>query len=132
MIATWKNEIGDIRHLAVEATLDDAAFDHGGETLSARSTTKALSGAVAYVANRYGRDAMQRACVDLVRHQASWRTSFGKLPISHQGTAPEPIAVIAALCRGILPLAGARNLKSALSFWASEDDPSVISTVLSC
>lgn len=115
--ADWKSGIGDLRAraAAVATSCADAR-------MSARAAARCLSGVVGLVVTRWSVDVMQRACADLVRCQASWDTSFGTLPRYKEGV-PEPIQLIAVVARGILPIAGIENMRAALSFWATEDDP---------
>lgn len=115
----WKTEISDLRNRAraVQAPSSDR--------LSARAAARCLSGVVNEVVRRHGQDEMQRACADLVRYDAAWSTMFGTLPRGVEGIVPPAIHLIAVVARGILPLAGAENMRAALSFWACEDDPAV-------
>lgn len=125
----WKNDIPDVRSLAT-AVATDLDNRVPGRLLSATDAAAAIAGAMAYVATHFGFDTMQRACVDLVRCRAAWETSFGVLPMDASGRTPEAIRLIAILCRGVLPLARPDNLKSALSFWAVENDFRVLAGVL--
>lgn len=115
----WKNEIPDVRSRATLVRASPLDRQRSA-ALNAHETARAISGAVAYVATRYGTDTMQRACVDIVRCHASWSTSFGTLPTDVTGRTPEVIEVISALCRGVLSLSGAENMRAALSFWACD------------
>jgi hypothetical protein len=119
----WKNDCPGLRDLARD--VDDRSPHGRDERLSARAAAQALFGAIGLAAARHGVDAMQRACADLVRCQASWATKFGTLPRDHAGRVPEAMSLIASMARGLLPLAGADRLRAALAFWATEDDPAV-------
>jgi hypothetical protein len=125
----WKNDIPDVRSLATSVSPGFIARVPIG-MLNANDTAAAIAGAMAYVATRFGFDAMQRSCVEIVRCKAAWSTSFGVMPIDETGRTPEAIALIAGLCRGLLPMAGASNMKAALSFWACESDFHVLASVL--
>ena len=117
---SWKKEIPGVRALAL------AVNEHGSDIpMSAGSAARCLFGAVRLVAARYGKEAMQLACVDLVRCDAAWLTRFGTLPRGMDGRVPEPIALIAGMARGVLAQAGSEATRAALAFWGSEDDPAV-------
>lgn len=121
----YNREISDLRELAVAVMRPEAA----PSGLSARIAARCLSGVVGLVALRWGTLAMQRACAELVRHDDAWASSFGKLPAGVDGRVTEPVEMIAVAARGILTLAGAQNMRAALSFWASESDPAVWTSV---
>ena len=118
--AYWKDDIADLKTHAT-AVLERT----GADRVSARAAAACLQGIVGLVARRWTLDVAQRTCAELVRYQPAWSTSFlGELP--HQnGYVNEQTQLIATVARSLLPLAGADNLRAALSFWASEDDPSV-------
>ena len=118
----WKTTIDDLRDRA-QSVMTAPAADIG--SMSARTAAACLSGIVGLVSRRWGVDVMQRTCADLARHQPAWATSLGRLPTGHDGLLTEPIQLIAVVARSLLPLAGADRLRSALAFWASEDDPAV-------
>lgn len=113
----WKNDIDDLRGqaAAVMAQSDD-------QSVSARQAAAILSGVCGLVARRTSVDEMQRTCAQLARMAP---LCFGRLPTDHTGRVTEAMALVAATARAILPLAGESNLKAALAFWASEDDPAV-------
>lgn len=116
----WKTDTADLRARA--CAVDESGCD---PSISARTAARCLSGVIRLVADRHSVDAMQRACADLVRCDAAWDTRFGTLPRGWDGQVPEAIELIAVVARGILPLAGSTNMRAALAFWATEDDPSV-------
>lgn len=118
----WKNDITDLMDRARSVT-DAPANDTS--TMSARTAAACLSGIVGLVSRRFGVDAMQRTCAELVRYQTAWSTSFGLLPIGHDGEVSESTQLVAVVARSLLPLAGAANLRDALAFWAIESDPAV-------
>jgi hypothetical protein len=116
----WKTDIADLRARA------QAVMTSSSETAtSARAAAQVLSGIVGLVVRRFGIDVMQRTCADLVRHDAAWRTKLGSLPAGMDGRISEATQLIAVVGRGLFPLAGADNVRAAMSFWASEDDPAV-------
>ena len=117
----WKTDSSDLRDRAREVS--DAGSDH--VTLSPRAAARCLSGVIGLVVTRFGLEEMQRSCAELVRCAAAWDTQFGTLPRGVDGLISEPISLIAVIARGILPLAGDRNMRAALSFWAIEADPAV-------
>lgn len=124
-VTHWKTEISDLRARAV------AVDDHSGEPsmLTARTAARCLFGVVHLVASRYGTDLMQRSCADLARATEAWTSRLAILPRAADGNVPEPIMLVAAVARGVLPIAGAENLRAALSFWACEDDATVMQRV---
>lgn len=113
----WKTDIGDLRVRA------QAVHGMATERISARTAARCIRGVIQLVANRFGVDAMQQACADLARNEAVW--SSKALPTARDGVVPEPLYLIAVVVQGILPLAGIENTRSALAFWASEDDTAV-------
>lgn len=124
--AYWKSEINDLRSRA-EAVMTSPTTV--GESMTARTAARVLHGIMSLVARRWSVDEMQRTCAVLVRHNDAWTTRFGLLP--HDGGAvSEPTQLIAVVCRGLVPLAGSDNLRSALSFWATESDPGVWSELV--
>lgn len=122
----YNPEISDLRELALAVMHPDAST-----SMSARTAARCLSGVIALVAREHGTVAMQRACAKLVRFSDAWRSSFGKLPVAFADpeAVDEAIEMIAVIARGILPVAGAANMRAALSFWASESDPAVWTSV---
>lgn len=137
MPMNWKSNAEDLRSRASRVTdplvaIQIAAKRASGEQdarISARAAAKVLAGIVSLVSRNHGIDVMQRACAILARHDATWISGFANLPIEN-GAVPEPVQLIAVVARGILPLAGADNVRAALSFWATEDDPGVWSSVV--
>lgn len=115
----WKDDITDLKSRA--AAVMSAT---GGERMSARAAAACLQGIVGLVARRWTLDAAQRTCAELARHDEAWETRFGRLPHCN-GFVSEQVQLIATVARSLLPLSGVDNLRSALSFWASEDDPAV-------
>ena len=120
MRSHWKTDIDDLRGQA-QAVL--VASSSSGP-MSARAAASCLSGIVGLVSRRWSVDVMQRVCADLARHVVH-DGRFGALPAGHDGVVSEPIQLIAVVSRSLLPLAGADNLRAALAFWASEDDPAI-------
>jgi hypothetical protein len=116
--AYWKDEINDLRARASVVTAGPAAL----ERLSARTCARCLMGVISLISRRWTTDMMQRTCAELVRFDAAWGSSFGRLPIDASGTPSEPMQLLAVVARSLLPLAGADNVRAALSFWATEDD----------
>lgn len=95
------------------------------QSLSPRSAARLLFGAIGLAAARHGIRSMQAACAELVGCTEAWATKFGTLPRGVDGCVSEPMALIAGMARGILPMAGADHLRAALAFWACEQDPAV-------
>lgn len=122
----WKNNAGDLRDRAHRVTTMAASSSY---PTSARQAAKVLLGIVRHVAATWSKDIMQRACAALARHEASWASvPLAKLPLEN-GAVPEPLKLIALVARGLLPMAGADNVRDALSFWAIEDDPATWTSV---
>lgn len=129
MSASWKTQIADLQSRALAVKQGTCA------PITARSAASCLYGIVSLLSARWGSDVVQRACADLARSEAAWVGGAGCLPLGalprgHDGVVPEPIAAIAACARGILPLAGADNVRAAVAFWASEDDRTVWQSVV--
>jgi hypothetical protein len=114
----WKDNVDDLRKKAVEVTAPSAA----SSSVSARQAAAILSGICALIARRWTVDEMQRTCAALARQEPF---AFGRLPAEPNGLVSEPMALLASVARAVLPLAGATNLRAALSFWATEEDPAV-------
>lgn len=122
----WKNKIDDLRDLASSVLVADDAK----ERLSARTTARCLLGIVSLISRRWTPDIMQHTCAALVRDELVWETSFGRVPLEPNGIPSEPTQLISVVARSLLPIAGPDNLRSALSFWATEDDPGVWTSVV--
>lgn len=119
--AHWKTAIDDLRHRAQSVTANDG----GKAVISARAAAACLSGIVSLVSRRFSVDVMQLTCAELVRCAPVWETSFGQIPTGHDGVIAEPVQLVSVVARSLLPLAGTDNVRAALAFWASEDDPAV-------
>lgn len=117
----WKHDIEDLRSRA-QAVM--TAVPESG-SMSARTAAAVLAGVASFISRKWTVELMQRTCADLVRYDDAWRTSFGILPAGVDGFVTEATQLVAVVARGLLPLAGAENLRAALAFWASEDDPAV-------
>lgn len=91
--------------------------------LSAREAARVLGGVMSWIARDSGVEAMHRVAGELAGHEETWTSSFGKLPLSEDGAPTSDVLLVAAVCRGLLELAGPSNLRDALSFWASERSP---------
>jgi hypothetical protein len=116
----WRADISDLREHAKRVQTPSLTQD-----LHAISVVQCLSGIIGLGAIRYSLDTMQRACADLVRAKRAWETTLGELPRDHTGRVPEPIVMVAAVARGLYPIAGAENLRAGIAFWAVESDPAV-------
>lgn len=121
----WKQSIDDLRGHAAEVIAAPAA---GESIVSARQAAAILSGICGLVARRHGVDVMQQACAELARLAPM---DFGNLPAGYNGAVPEQVSLIASVARSIRPLAGENNLRAALSFWATEEDPAVWNLIAS-
>lgn len=90
-------------------------------TLSARAAARCISGAVRLLGIQHGETVMRRACADLAGSDRAWSTSLLWLPHDRDHAPSTLVFVLAAVARGILPMAGVENMRAALSFWAYED-----------
>lgn len=112
----WKDSIDDLREQA------SAVLGTPTGTVSARQAAAVLSGICALISRRWTIDEMQRTCAALARLTP---LDFGRLPTQDNGLVSEPMALLATVARSLRPLTGEANLRAALSFWATEDDPAV-------
>lgn len=112
----WKTSIDDLRAQA------SAVMGTPTGTVSARQAAAILAGICSLIARRWSQDEMQRTCAELARLE---KLDFGVLPAGVDGKISEPMSLLAVVARSIRPLAGEANLRAALSFWATEDDPAV-------
>jgi hypothetical protein len=117
----WKSKIDDLRDLAASVMDTPAA----AERLSARTCARCLMGVVSLISRRWTVDDMQRTCAELVRFDDAWTTSFGRVPLERNGMPSEQTQLLVVVARALLPLAGADHVRAALSFWATESDPGV-------
>lgn len=124
MTTHWKHDIADLRSRA-SAVMADGTIAMGQVVMSARTAAAVLTGIVGHISRKWSVDVMQQTCADLVRCDDAWRNSFVQLPAGIDGRVTEATQLVAVVARGLLPLAGAENLRAALAFWASEDDPAV-------
>jgi hypothetical protein len=92
--------------------------------LSAAEAAHCLTGVMSWIQRRTSVNRMQEIAAELARFDAAWSSSFGALPSSN-GWIDEHMALLATVCRGLIEMAGAVNLRAALSFWATESDPAV-------
>jgi len=121
----WKLAADDLRARA-QSVLNPVAAQRPGE-ISSRTAARVLSGIIGHVVRTWGVDVMQSACAQLARNEPTWdlgRPNLVSLPLEN-GEVTEPVKLIALVAHGILPLAGAKNVRDALSFWATEDDSGV-------
>lgn len=116
----WRNDIEDLR-----ARAHDVLTHTTPQAIHARSVAQCLSGVVGLVSRRFSLEVAQSACAELARHERSWETTLGDLPRGVDGRVSEPIVMLAAVARGLYPLAGTDGVRAALAFWACERDPAV-------
>jgi hypothetical protein len=114
----WRDEITDLRNQAAAVLV--APVSDG--RVSARQAAAILSGICSLVSRRWTVDTMQRACAALARMKPF---TFAVLPADVNGVPSDPVQLVAVVARSILPMAGEANLRAALAFWASEEDPAV-------
>lgn len=121
MQTTTKHPMNDLRERAAAVT---SPTDDG--IVSARQAAAILSGICRLVAMRFGVDAMQCACADLAQLTPM---DFSLLPTAYDGRMPEQLSLIASVARSVRQIAGEETLRAALSFWATENDPAVLSQI---
>lgn len=119
-------DVDDLRSRA-ENVLSSSA---GAPSINTRAAARVLHGIIRVVAMRTSVDQMQRTCAALVRHELAWTTRLSDLPHEH-GAVSDATQLIAAVAAALIPLAGVQGVRDALSFWATEDDPSVWAAVAS-
>jgi hypothetical protein len=117
---TWRIDIEDLRAYA-----HDVHTQTTPQAIHARSVAQCLSGVIGLASRRYSLSEVQASCALLARHARTWETSLGDLPRGADGRVSELVEMIAAVARGMYPLAGARGVRSALAFWACERDAAV-------
>lgn len=117
---SWRTDIEDLRALA-----HDVHTQITPQAIHARSVAQCLSGVIGLATRRHSLSAVQASCALLARHTRTWETSLGDLPRESDGRVSELVEMIAAVARGMYPMAGARTLRAALAFWACERDPAV-------
>lgn len=115
----WKHAIDDLRGHAAAVVVPPTADE---STVSARQAAAILSGICGLIARRWDVETMQRTCAEMARLEP---IDFGRLPTQTDGTVAEPMALLASVARSVRSIAGEGNLRAALSFWATEDDPAV-------
>lgn len=117
----WKEDIEDLLARAHDVIVAPPARN---DRLTAREAAYALAGVMSWIHHVSGVDVMQRAAASVARHDAAWKSDLARLP-HDGGRVDKDVALIATVARGLLDLAGETNLRSAMSFWATETDPSV-------
>lgn len=117
----WKNDIDDLRSRAEDVRLGFGARTR--QILTPHEVARALMGTVSFVVRTYGNEAMQAACAVLVRHQRAWETRFTDLPAMSDGKVDPAVQLLAIPCAGLMGVASKNAVASALSFWATESDP---------
>lgn len=91
--------------------------------LSSREAARVLGGVMSWISRTHGTVAMHAVASELALYDAAWSSSFRDLPLDTAGEPNAHTLLVAAVCRGLLEIAGPANLRDALSFWASERDP---------
>lgn len=118
MTPHWKNRIDDLLAHAVDVRRADIVTP----AMSARAVARCLSGVVHLIAGSVGIAAMQESCAEIVRSAKAWRTGLRELPRAHDGMVRDPVKLLGVVAAGFLPVAGEHAVRSALAFWATEDD----------
>jgi hypothetical protein len=117
--ANWNVDTQDLRARAVDVISAEAVRGH---VVTAREAACMLSGVAGFIAQHESVSAMQCAAAALARHELAWVTKLGSLPIT-DGYVDRNVEMFACVCRGMLAMAGVKNLRAALSYWATESDP---------
>lgn len=91
--------------------------------LCARSAARCLSGIVALLSRRFGTDVAQLAAQRLAADDDAWAKRLAVLPAVDDARVATAIDDLATIARGVLPLAGADNLRAAVAWWGTERDP---------
>jgi hypothetical protein len=117
----WKLEIANLRSRA-EAVYTSSPARVG---FGAREVARILSGVAHTCARRFGTERMQRACAVLVLDERVWSSCLAVIPREEDGTIDPAIEMFVVIGRGVMGAASLDTLSSALSFWASESDPTV-------
>lgn len=116
--AMWRRDINDLLANASDVMVErPIAAVHD---LSAKQAARALMPMVGYVNMHFGQDAQQRACAELARAKI-WDSRLS----DDQATI-----LLCVAATGLEHLSGAKNLRAALAFWATESDPTVWQSVL--
>lgn len=99
---------------------------------TARDAARSLAGVVSWIANRGGAIRMQEALACLVRHQAAWEAPFMRsLPAQPSGFVDEHVALLAVVVSTWLHSHRPQDLRAAMAWWATENDPAAWQAVLS-
>jgi len=120
------DEIDDLLALSADVMSSGPVTTHA---LTAREAARALVGVVGWVSRQTDVLTMQEAMAALARHTPAWEHNFASFPIRHDGLVDRNVALIACVCSGLVRLFGARSLRSAVAFWATETDAAVWQTV---
>jgi len=91
--------------------------------LSSREAARVLSGVMSWIARTSGIETMHRVAGELAADDKAWSSGLFALPVASDGAPSSDALLVAAVCRGLLELAGVNNVRDALAFWASERSP---------
>lgn len=113
------DDLEDLRARAIDVATSPSV--RRGQ-LSAAEAAHCLVGVMSWIQRTNSVGRMQEICADLARFEDAWTSGFGKLP-AVDGYVDANMALLATVCRGVIELAGAMNLRAAVSFWATVSDP---------
>lgn len=116
MHTTSKNADLFARAEAVRGPVADAR-------ISAPAVARCLWGVMSLVSRQHSMAAVQTACADLVRADASWAVQLAVLPTGPDERVHPALEQIAVVARGLLALCDVETMRAALAFWAVEEDP---------
>ena len=125
-LTSHRDDLTDLRELSLDVAASPSV--RRGQ-MSAREAAAALAGIASWIVNATSLDVMQGAATALASHDEAWTSSFRDLPSTY-GMVDQYVCLFAVVCRGLLDLAGSRNLRAALSFWAVEREPSAWMSLL--
>ena len=93
---------------------------------SARDAARALVGIAGWLTRAKSLPAMQKAMGELAAYAPAWDPTapLRALPVVH-GRVDEAVVALAAVSSSLVPFFGAKSLRAAMAFWATENDASV-------
>ena len=123
----WKTDIDDLLARATDVMVSLAPGEVAGATVGAREAARALLGIVYHLQGKHGLAVVQRTCADLARCDEAWQSNMTTFP--RELTEDRPLRLVAVVCAGLLKVATRDSVRSALAFWATENDPAIWQSV---
>lgn len=114
------------KELVALATEVTTSVSSPATSRSARDAARALIGVAGWISRAKSLPAMQKAMGDLAAYAPAWDAAapLRALPVVH-GRTDEAVVAIAAVTSSLVPFFGAKSLRAAMAFWATETDASV-------